>query len=77
MGDLKRVDFSREGIRVTHLLFFDNCLIFSRSKILEWLKIQSLLDAYERALGQFLNKEKTTILFNSNTDERVRGKFKW
>jgi hypothetical protein len=33
----------------------------------EWVRIQQLLDMYEKVSGQKLNREKTSIFFSKNT----------
>ena len=58
----------RNGPKLTHLVFADDCLIFCRSNLKECNKIQELLALYEAALGQVINKEKTTLFFSRNTD---------
>lgn len=50
-----------------HLLFADDCVLFERAKVEEWQKIQAMLQLYELASGQVLNKEKFAIFFSSNT----------
>ncbi|XP_042962354.1 uncharacterized protein LOC122296618 [Carya illinoinensis] len=61
------VQVIRGGTSINHLLFADDCILFGRAKLEEWGRIQELLKKYERASGQFLNKEKTSVFFNSNT----------
>ena len=39
-------------------------------------KIQELLAYYEVALGQMINKEKTTPFFSKNTDEQTQEAIK-
>ena len=59
----------RNGPKLTHLFFADDCLIFCRPTLDECNKIQELLAYYETASGQVINKEKTTLYFNRNTNE--------
>ncbi|XP_042950367.1 uncharacterized protein LOC122282484 [Carya illinoinensis] len=42
-------------------------MLFGRARLDEWLKIQRILSRYEKASGQFLNRDKTAIFFSSNT----------
>ncbi|KAF5472200.1 hypothetical protein F2P56_008937 [Juglans regia] len=67
IGNTKGVTVVRGGSRVNHLLFADDCILFGRACVEEWKRLQELLLRYERASGQFLNKEKTIVYFNSNT----------
>ncbi|XP_065637926.1 uncharacterized protein LOC136071035 [Quercus suber] len=68
-GDIHGFSICRNGPKLTYLFFADDCLIFCRSTLEECHKIQELLGYYEVALGQIINKEKTTLLFSKNTEE--------
>ncbi|XP_035547304.1 uncharacterized protein LOC118348875 [Juglans regia] len=65
--EIRGVKVARRGPRINHLLFADDCMIFYRSIISEWNSVKSLLDMYENALGQKLNRHKTYVFFSSNT----------
>jgi ribonuclease HI len=52
--------------------FADDSLLFCRSSILEWARTQEILEAYERASGQKLNREKTSIFFSKNTKREAK-----
>ncbi|XP_042984282.1 uncharacterized protein LOC122313374 [Carya illinoinensis] len=65
-GEIKGVAVARGGMKLTHLLFADNCIIFGRACWEEWQKINDILKLYEEASGQSLNKQKTSIMFSSN-----------
>lgn len=41
--------------------------LYHQANIMEWSRLQNVLDMYEQALGQRLNKEKTSIFFSRNT----------
>ncbi|KAF5458402.1 hypothetical protein F2P56_022431 [Juglans regia] len=66
-GLTKGVTLARRGTRINHLLFADDCVLFGRANCEEWGNLMKVLKVYERASGQFLNKEKTSIFFSSNT----------
>lgn len=61
---------ARGGVKLTHLLFADDCIIFGRACWEEWVRIRGILQLYERASGQCLHKQKTTIMFSSNGRKR-------
>ncbi|XP_042939546.1 uncharacterized protein LOC122274585 [Carya illinoinensis] len=71
-GELRGVAISRGGIRINHLLFADDSVIFGRVSIAELKRIQGLLDIYGKALGKCLNEKKITIFLSSNTHWGVR-----
>ncbi|XP_035544636.1 uncharacterized protein LOC118348020 [Juglans regia] len=73
-GNTKGISVARHGLRVNHLLFADDCILFCRASVEEWRKMQDLLLIYEKASGQFLNKEKTAVFFSSNTSVEVKRK---
>ncbi|KAF5452148.1 hypothetical protein F2P56_027178 [Juglans regia] len=75
-GETRGVTVARGGTRVNHLLFADDCLLFGRAKEEEWVRYQKLLMIYERASGQFQNKDKIAVFFSSNTREEVKGRIK-
>lgn len=73
-GDTTRVSVVRRGLRVNHLLFTDDCILFGRARVEEWKKLQALLLRYGKASGQYMNKEKTSIFFSTNTPLEDRRK---
>ena len=52
---------------MTHLFFADDSMIFCRPSLIECRKIQELLECYEKASGQQLNRSKTGLFFNKST----------
>jgi hypothetical protein len=71
-GRITGLPIKRGGTRISHLFFADDSLLFCRSSILEWARIQELLEIYERASGQKLNWEKTSIFFSKNTKREAK-----
>ena len=71
-GDIHGFSLCRNGPKLTHLFFADDCLIFCRSTLEECAKIQELLAGYEAASGQMINREKTTLFFSKNTDAQAQ-----
>lgn len=51
------------GPKISHLFFTDDSLLFCGAPIGDSQSIQSILERDERALGQKINKAKTTLFF--------------
>uniref|UniRef100_A0A2N9EM59 Reverse transcriptase domain-containing protein n=1 Tax=Fagus sylvatica TaxID=28930 RepID=A0A2N9EM59_FAGSY len=69
---LRGVAVCRNGPRVTHLMFADDCLLFFRANIEECQVVTDILSQYEEASGQKLNNDKTSIFYSSNTPHDTR-----
>ena len=74
--EIRGLSICKQGPRITHLFFADNCLLFYRSNATQCLKIQQILDWYEVASGQQVNKAKTTLFFSRNTPNSVQQEIK-
>lgn len=66
-GDIHGFSICRNGSKLTHLFFANDCLLFCKSTLEECEKIQQILAFYEEATGQVVNKDKTTLFFSKNT----------
>ena len=66
-GVITRVPTSKKGLRLSHLFFADDSLLFCKANSMEWRRLTKLLEEYEIASGQKLNKNKTSIFFSRNT----------
>ena len=64
---ISRLPISRERVRLNHLFFAYDSLLFCRANIDEWNSLQESLELYEKSSGQKLNREKTSIFFSKNT----------
>ena len=51
-GDIHGYSLCRRGLKLTHLLFADDSLIFCRATLEECNKVMDLLKVYEEASGQ-------------------------
>jgi hypothetical protein len=69
---ISRVPISFRGTKFSHLFFADDSLLFCRASPLEWCNIQEVLKKYERASGQKLNVDKTSIIFSRNTKREFK-----
>jgi hypothetical protein len=55
---------------VSHLLFADDCLIFTQASALGATRLHAILESYRQGSGQLVNKEKSAVFFSGNcTDE--------
>jgi hypothetical protein len=62
-GRIFGMPVSFRGTRISHLFFADDSLLFCRANLIEWQNVLEILKRYERALGQKLNTDKTSIFF--------------
>ena len=69
---LTGVPTSKKGPRLSHLFFADDSLIFCKANSVEWQRLTKILEKYEAALGQQLNRDKTSIYFSRNRSPEKR-----
>ena len=75
-GDITGFSLCRRGPKLTHLFFADDCLLFCRATVAECEQIKNILNMYEAASGQMVNKSKTTLFFSRNTDDATKEAIK-
>ena len=75
-GTLHRVSLCRDGPKVTHLFFAGDSMLFCKASQQECTTILEILQLYEAASGQQINRDKTQLFFNSNTDQAMRDQIK-
>ncbi|XP_021760236.1 uncharacterized protein LOC110725072 [Chenopodium quinoa] len=63
-GDIHGVKASRKGPEISHLLFADDSLLFTRATRQECSNIVDILNQYEAASGQKINYEKSEVSFS-------------
>lgn len=77
-GELMGVTLFPASPWVSHLLFVDDSLVFYRATVSECVKIQGILFQYEQALGQSINRGKTSFFFfSSNTVVQTQEAIKY
>ena len=78
-GRIEGISVCRGEPYISHLLFADDCMIFCKATMEEGNRVMGVLNNYEAASGQNLNKEKTSLFFFKNisreTKEKVKGLF--
>lgn len=66
-GHIQGLKINRHAPPITHLLFADDCLIFTGAKTTKTAHLQHILKLYEDVLGQCINFQKSKIAFSPNT----------
>jgi hypothetical protein len=57
---------------VNHLLFADDSLLLLKATTESANTVNAILQAYEAASGQVINRDKSSILFSKNTPKRLK-----
>lgn len=68
----KGVRVSRQAPWISHLLFADDCLIFTQATKRGADRVAEILNLYNRGSGQLVNKAKSAVFFSGNCDEAVK-----
>jgi len=75
-GDIHGFSLCRRGPKLTHLLFTDDNLLCCKATLEECSKVLGILETYEVASGQKVNRSKTTLFFSKPTLDGVRSNIK-
>ena len=75
-GLLGGISVCRRGPSLSHLFFADDSLIFCKATLRECDALPKILKVYELALGQQLNRAKTSLFFSGNTPKEIRDEIK-
>lgn len=72
--------FCRSSPQLTHILFEDDSFFsfffLCKETEYECQKVLDIWEVYGRCLGQYINKNKTTIFFSKSTPETIRDRIK-
>ena len=71
-GKITSVSICRGALRVTNLLFVDDSLLFYQATLREGEVVAEILQTYERASGQSINLEKSSVFFSNNTTDTLK-----
>ena len=71
-GDIYNYSLCRRDLKLTHLLFADDSLIFCSSTIEERDNVLEILKEYEEPSGQKMNRSKTSLFFSKSILEEVK-----
>ncbi|XP_059440462.1 uncharacterized protein LOC132172916 [Corylus avellana] len=71
-GRSKGVPTSFKGMRINHLFFADDSLLFCKAMEQEWNCLKTVLGVYEEVSGQRLNNNKASIFFSRNTSQATK-----
>lgn len=66
------IKVARTAPSISHLLFADDCLIFTKALPEEANRLKLILESYERASGQCINYHKLKLTFSPNTNEEMK-----
>lgn len=72
-GKLKGMKVNRSELRVSHLLFADDSILFEVTTT-DVNFLQGLFKDYEGCLGQMVNFEKFSIMFSANVSKMEKTK---
>ena len=67
-GKIQGIKICEAAPRINHLFFADDSLILMRARKEDASELQRILHVYERASGQLINRDKSSVLFSPNTD---------
>jgi len=71
-GRIEGIKICRNASRVNHLFFADDSLILMKARASDTLELRRILEVYEQASGQVINRDKSSVMFSPNTSEQIR-----
>lgn len=64
---------SPKGLKISNLVFVDDCLLFAKAIIRGAKTILNILNAFTKAAGQQVNFHKSSLYFSQNTSSQLRN----
>lgn len=58
---------------ISHLLFADDCIVFSEASQRGARRLQEILDVYSRGSGQLVNRDKAAVFFSRNSSDQMKA----
>uniref|UniRef100_A0A8R7R6G8 Reverse transcriptase domain-containing protein n=1 Tax=Triticum urartu TaxID=4572 RepID=A0A8R7R6G8_TRIUA len=58
---------------ISHLLFADDCMVFTQATAEGANRLQEVLERYRIGSGQMVNKQKSAIFFSGNSDDNMKA----
>jgi hypothetical protein len=75
--------FLSKGVRVgihapsvAHLLFVDDCLLFTQASERGGQRLREILHSYQQGSGQMMNMAKSAMFFSANRDDQMKQEMK-
>jgi hypothetical protein len=75
--------FLSKGVRVgihalwvSHLLFVDDCLLFTQASERGGQRLREIFHSYQQGSSQMVNMEKSAIFFSANCDDQMKQEMK-
>lgn len=57
---------------ISHLLFADDCIIFSEALQRGAVRLKEIMETYNRGLGQLINRDKSAGFFSKNSTDDMK-----
>jgi hypothetical protein len=73
LGELQGLRNGRTGPSISHLLFADDSIFFTRGDSRSVESLKSVLNTYCEASGQKVNLQKSSVFFGKRCPEEVRS----
>lgn len=72
LNKIEGIKIRRTSPTITHLLFVDDCYIFSTIDSKKIQNIKEFLEQFSKESGQTINYEKSKVIFSKNTPRQVK-----